>query len=545
MNRNGWDNTGEDYFLYRDGYRHASWLSMFAQVLTPLRRLARDTAFLLVSINENELFNLAHLCGAELGPNAYTATFSVRVRHEDRILKGDKEIHEVLEYLLLYRLGGRAYAEGKQVKADGLDQYEWSVATNSPPTRVEELDGKRVEVYRSGSYAVQRVEAGRDGLKRINIRGTLRQGNSSGRFYVGNIEPMVERYQGSLLKVSDIGADGLGYRWFWIPPADHRRNNPDYFQGVPVDLQATRRVPYANFLDFETKFNRVADEGGVTFRDGKKPLAFLEHVLTIAGVAATQDGFIVDLFGGSGSTAECVMRLNSSDNGTRKFFLAEMGEYLPSITVPRLLNAARDAVATRRGRNDRPILQQVLELESYDDTLENVALKRDSALGALFRNNSALREDYTLRYLLDLESRGSLLNLDKFRKPWDYTIKVRKDGVVQDSPVDLVETFNYLLGLRVQRYDSFGQDGLLFVTGTNPDGQRVIVVWRDCDLWSNEDLEKKCKQAFEGFRPDEFDVVYVNGDHHLSIIRTGEERWKVNLTEEAFHDLMFDTSDVE
>ena len=41
-------NTGEDYFLYRDGYRHASWLSMFAQVLTPLRRLARDTAFLLV-----------------------------------------------------------------------------------------------------------------------------------------------------------------------------------------------------------------------------------------------------------------------------------------------------------------------------------------------------------------------------------------------------------------------------------------------------------------------------------------------------------------
>jgi adenine-specific DNA-methyltransferase len=224
-----------------------------------------------------------------------------------------------------------------------------------------------------------------------------------------------------------------------------------------------------------------------------------------------------------------------------------MGDYVPTITVPRLTNAAREAVAARRGRVGvgRPILQQVLELESYDDTLENVALERDSGIGALFRDNAALREDYTLRYMLDLESRGSLLNLTKFRKPWHYTIKVRKNGVVKDSPVDLVETFNWLLGLRVEHHDNYGQVGLLFVTGTDPNGLRTIVVWRDADLWPNDKLEAKCRQAFESFRPKEFDVVYVNGDNHLPVIKVAEDRWKVNLIEETFHQLMFDTSDVE
>src|SRR5690606_14088288 len=109
-------------------------------------------------------------------------------------------------------------------------------------------------------------------------------------------------------------------------------------------------------------------------------------------------------------------------------------------------------------------------------------------------------------YMLNLEAEGSLLDLERFRKPWDYTIKVRRDGVVQDSPVDLVETFNYLIGLRVRRYDTYGQEGLLFVMGTDPEGRRVIIVWRDCDLWPNDRLEEKCRQAFESFRPDEFDL---------------------------------------
>jgi adenine-specific DNA-methyltransferase len=58
-----------------------------------------------------------------------------------------------------------------------------------------------------------------------------------------------------------------------------------------------------------------------------------------------------------------------------------------------------------------------------------------------------------LHYLLEVETRGSqsLLNIDRFVDPWSYTLRVKKPGSDEQTerPVDLVETFNYLIGLRV------------------------------------------------------------------------------------------------
>jgi adenine-specific DNA-methyltransferase len=230
------------------------------------------------------------------------------------------------------------------------------------------------------------------------------------------------------------------------------------------------------------------------------------------------------------------------------YVVVEVGEHFDSVLLPRVLKASA-GTSWRRGQlaESAPYVatHKVVHLESYDDTLENVVLHRDASVGPPSSSNASLREDHNLRYVLDLESRGSLLALDGFARPWDYTIKIREHGVVQDSPVDLVETFNYLLGLRVQRYDSFGEEGLLFVTGEDPDGQRVVVIWRDCDAWPNDALELRCRQIFDARPADRFDVVYVNGDNHLPTIRAGGERCEVSPTEQAFHGLMFDTCDVE
>ena len=58
-----------------------------------------------------------------------------------------------------------------------------------------------------------------------------------------------------------------------------------------------------------------------------------------------------------------------------------------------------------------------------------------------------------LRYLLDVETRGSqsLLNIDAFADPTAYTLDVKKPGSdeVVTRNVDLIETFNFLIGLRV------------------------------------------------------------------------------------------------
>lgn len=53
--------------------------------------------------------------------------------------------------------------------------------------------------------------------------------------------------------------------------------------------------------------------------------------------------------------------------------------------------------------------------------------------------------------MVDFESRGSLLDVEAFANPFAYTMKITEKNECKERPVDLVETFNYLIGLTVAR----------------------------------------------------------------------------------------------
>lgn len=55
-----------------------------------------------------------------------------------------------------------------------------------------------------------------------------------------------------------------------------------------------------------------------------------------------------------------------------------------------------------------------------------------------------------LGYWLDIETResDSLLNIDRLEDPFNYTLQIRYDNELKTTKVDLVETFNYLIGLK-------------------------------------------------------------------------------------------------
>ena len=59
-----------------------------------------------------------------------------------------------------------------------------------------------------------------------------------------------------------------------------------------------------------------------------------------------------------------------------------------------------------------------------------------------------------LRYMLDVETRGSqsLLNVSAFTDPTAYKLKVKRPGTDESREVnvDLLETFNWLIGLTVR-----------------------------------------------------------------------------------------------
>ena len=122
------------------------------------------------------------------------------------------------------------------------------------------LGGKTATVYEPNDWEMVKVAPNASALKSYSIRGSLREKNSSGRFYVANIEPVAEFYEPlTLFKVPDMGDDGLGYRWFHTPKTGNK--NGTYFQGMPQS-STTTETPYANFQDFVQVYNRVNSEGG-------------------------------------------------------------------------------------------------------------------------------------------------------------------------------------------------------------------------------------------------------------------------------------------
>ena len=259
------------------------------------------------------------------------------------------------------------------------------------------------------------------------------------------------------------------------------------------------------------------------------------------------DAKVLDYFAGSGTTAHAVINLNREDDGHRKYILVEMGEYFHTVLLPRI----KKVVYSKDWKDGKPTARDTgishgfkyLRLESYEDALNNLQLQRTQAQEDLLNSGSAMREQYMLSYILDVESRGSpsLLNIDQFRNPDQYQLKVEKHGETQPVHVDLPETFNWLLGLTVRHIDVIR--GVRVISGTNPKGDRVLVLWRNIDQMDNDKLDAWFRKQGYNTREMEYDIFYVNGDNNLENLRRADQTWKVRLIEEEFRRLMFEAGD--
>jgi adenine-specific DNA-methyltransferase len=308
------------------------------------------------------------------------------------------------------------------------------------------------------------------------------------------------------------------------------------------------------------------------------------------------DSRILDYFAGSGTTGHAVINLNRRDGGRRKFILCEMGDYFDSVLLPRLKKVTytpewKDGKPKRRATAEEaersPRIMEVIRLESYEDTLNNLELRRTKEQQNLLdlmlaQGPDRLKEQYLLRYMLDVETRGSqsLLNVAAFTDPTACRLKVKRSGSDESREVNanLLETFNWLIGLTVQQlaapqaftadFERNGEGRLRLkgrlkqedggrwwfrtVTGTAPGGHKALVIWRNRPGGeAAEGIEQDNLVLDEWFtrqgyssKDSAFDLIYVNGDNNLENLKAPEDTWKARLIEEDFFRLMFCTEGV-
>ena len=256
-----------------------------------------------------------------------------------------------------------------------------------------------------------------------------------------------------------------------------------------------------------------------------KPLELIKDIISIS---SSEESITLDFFAGTGTTAHAVMILNKEQKSNRKFILVEMADYFDTLMLPRIKKIAYSF----DWKNGKPLLMngsgifcKYQYLEQYEDTLNNIEFKQPD--GTIQRKLDQF-PDYFLTYMLDYETQDSptRIMIDQFQAPFDYKLKLNRTGDKDEfTPVDLVETFNYLLGLHVEKLRTLKDSERIYraVFGKKKD-DNIVIIWRNTkDLDLVEDKQFIEKTILLGHSPDQ---IFVNGDSYVKNAKAIEPEFK-------------------
>lgn len=552
-------NTDAAPIIYKNGFKDSSWLSLIADRFIACRRLERDTTITCITIDDVEMHRLQVMLeelrqpaigvvAIKNNPAGRTGTVGFSTCHEYALFFGD------LEKTNVGRLEHSEAQKARYKESDELGAFEW---TNFR----KHGGGNTYRTERPRQYYPIYVEGENIRIPEMVWNESRRDWDVLGSPNSSEITlyPIDEKGR---QRIWDFGADTARKNLKHLIVKPDTKGKPAVYRKwrinseglLPQTIWDSSKMSAAAYGT-----NLLADFFGETHRFSfPKSVFAVMDCLRTTGAARERNRIVLDYFAGSGTTGHAVIELNRQDGGNRRYIMVEQGDYFDSVTKPRILKAVYSA-AWKDGKPTAPETGishcfKVLKLESYEDTLNNLQLRRTSAQGDLLNAlPQQAKDDYLLNYLLDVESRGSLLSVEDFKKPFDYTLNVSLDsaGAFEPRKIDLVETFNYLIGLRVKHIDAQPQRGFVTVTGTLPSGESCLVLWRDCDVLDYEGISKLCDKLAINPADSEYDVVYINGDHNIPTVltQTSDEggatrELKLRQIEPEFLERMFSVEDV-
>lgn len=552
-------NTDASAIIYKNGYKDSSWLSLLQTRLDLAKRLMQEYSLISVAIDDQEASPLVQVLNSTFEKQVGVAV--VKSNPQSRKTKG--KFSPVHEYALFYGKSDKAlpytigYSASKAARyplEDEQGRYSWM---NFIRAGSNDLRTDRPKLY----YPIA-VNASN------KIRILKMEWNEERQTYDLLEQPNADE----TLVYPNREVDGVLVEKNW--QRGHVRVSGEY-----EEYRVRRSAEGDISIDFKTRMDDEAppvtwwDKGeyasanygapeqkdffGEKLFDFPKAKKLVEDVIRACG-AAEPESITLDFFAGSGTTGEAVLRIGRETRVAHRFILIEQGSYFYSIIKPRILKVVyssdwKDGKPTAPGTGISHCLK-VIKLESYEDTLNNLQLRRTSEQGDLLNTlPQQAKDDYLLNYLLDVESRGSLLSVEDFKKPFDYTLNVAVDsaGAFEPRKIDLVETFNYLIGLCVKHIESNMQEGFVRVEGTLPSGESTLVIWRDCEKINHDTLKRYGNRFDLEGENNPFDVIYINGDHNMPAIYApteGEEgqAWvrKIRQIEPEFLQRMFSVEDI-
>lgn len=503
-------NTGDGDFLYKDSMQHSSWMCMMIDRLKLSKNLMSKNAGIYSHIDYKEVANLKQLQEKAFGTENFVQLISVKTASPAGFKTVNPGPIDVTEYILFSVKSRGDFEFRKSFTPVEYDSNYGLVIENIADNC---SDWKFISII-DAIYKENRITNNKEAkdkwgeywkIIRDNLIAVYALENKNRIVSIRDPQKPTDDLKALLKKSKDddtvyeykkeSGESSYAYKGGLLSFYSNKVRTIDGIE-TPTEL----------LTDFwnDISWAGIANEGNVKLKNGKKPERLLKRV--IESIVDNRNDFTLDFFSGSGTTPSVSHKLGI------KWIGIEMGKYFEELTKRRLinvLNGEQTGISKAQNWAGGGIFQY-LKLEQYEDTLNNIEIHRTAPQLSFIDN---------IRYQLLYGTKGSdsLLNLEKFTKPFSYTMKiVQQNEPKEDTVIDLVTTFNFLLGIEVQRYVLAENKGLEYRIVFGKKGlQQYIIIWRNFD---EETIDLKAEKEFitteDWYSKTSF--VFCNGDNAFS-----------------------------
>lgn len=321
--------------LDSNGRFHSDWLNMLYPRLKIAKDLLAEEGVIFISIDGNEVDNLKKQCDEVFGSSCFVdcITWNKRVPKNDN--KGIGNIHE---YVLVYNKSSVSNRQFTMLK-DGLQEvYELLDSLKRKRVPIEQAEKELRALYSKKGYdrgitLYNNLDDNYEPWGKINMswpnaetfgprydvihpatnkptkvpdRGwRWNEATFSAQLDYDNVE---KRYDGSYI---------CGNIWF----ACDENTQPSSIKYLKDVSRMLLRSIISLKSDGGIEVEKIFD--GKSFFSYPKPVSLLRLLINSI---EENDGYVLDFFSGSATTAHAVMQLNAEDGGHRKFIMVQLPE---------------------------------------------------------------------------------------------------------------------------------------------------------------------------------------------------------------------------
>lgn len=333
-------NTGSDGFVYQDSFKfsvddlsrlagidkaeaerilsftakgsnsHSAWLTFMYPRLYIARELLKNDGFIVISINDNESAQLKILCDEIFGEENFITDVAIQMSHLSGVKMSHrhKTVPKIKESILIYCMNNNSI----NIK-DEFVESTWEESLDRYTGYISNFEQDDICSWERITVRQAAIDANVD----------VGDYNEFLAFKLENAERIIRTATNDSLK--GIKKEKVFSKVISATGLERFVYNGEEVLFASKFVREGKVYSYIGDIWTDIGINNLHNEGGVPFKNGKKPLKLIQRLMRMF---TEKDSLILDFFAGSGTTGHAVYLQNYKDSGNRKFISVQIEEQI-------------------------------------------------------------------------------------------------------------------------------------------------------------------------------------------------------------------------